>query len=109
MSRGYNTNGLFVDTGLLRDHVSKLREQKKTASGLYEMLLAMRGADEPSAVGRYDRILREVERLVEYLGRMADVLENASDDAVEMSRELGGLIRDDADQVHYVASNALML
>lgn len=109
MRKSCNHGGLFVDTGLLRDHVSKLREEKKTAVRLYESVEAMRNYADPEAYGQYTVVLRDIKQLIEYFDRMARVLAEAGDEAVHLSREIGDLLKDDAAQVRHVSSHAFML
>ena len=109
MSRGHNTNGLLVDTGLLRDHVSKLREQKKLATRLYNTVLAMKNASDPTVAYQYDPILRDVEQMIEYFTRMAKVLTHVGDDAVQLNRQIGGIIEDSTDLARHVSNTTFML
>ena len=109
MRNGYDQNGLFVDTGLLRDHVSKLREEKKTAVKLRDSIKAMRNCCDPEAYDNYAPVLCDVNQLVEYLERMARLLDEAGDEAVVLSREIAALLDEDAANTHYVASKAIML
>lgn len=109
MSKGFNQNGVFIDTGLLRDHVSKLRKERKLAERLRESLLAMRNCSDPAAFSQFYPVLRDVDQLCEYLERMARLLDNAGDEAIQLSHEIGQLIEDDAAQTRYVSSNAFML
>jgi len=105
----YNKSSLFVDTGLLRDHVSKLREKKKIATRLYENVMGMRNADDPTSSYRYDSILRDIEQLMEYFDRMATLLSNVGDDAIELSHKLNTLIKEDTEYTHYTISNNFLL
>lgn len=109
MSFDHRQSDVFVDTGLLRDHVSKLCEQKKTATKLYNNVLAMRNCGDPSEYGKYYPILRDIDQLIDYLYTMYKVLNNAEDDAVQLSRVIGNLIEDGADNVRHTDSNAFML
>ena len=109
MSKNRIKNTLFVDTGFLRDHVSKLREQKKLASRLYENVAAMKQVDDPTVAYKYDPVLRDIRQLIEYFDRMADFLSNVDDDAVQLSNELQALLRDDTDETKRAISNTFML
>ena len=97
MSKDHHNSGLYVDVGLLRDHISKLREQKKLASGLYENIAFMRSAADPETAYRYDPVLRDIERMMEYFDAMAKLLAETADEATLLSHELRGMIRDSAD------------
>ena len=109
MSRHFNRDDLFVDTELLRDHVSKLREKKKIATKLYENVRGMRRSDEPENAYRYNSLLREIEQLIEYFDRMAAYLSDMSDDAVELSRKMGNLIEENTEYTRYIISDNYML
>ena len=109
MSPNHSRDDFFVDTGLLRDHVSKLREQRKIASRLYANVLAMRNCSDPSVSYRYNSLLRDIERLIEYLDRMAQVLSATGDDAIMVSRKLGNLIYDDTIETRRKVSSSINL
>ena len=109
MSKGQYKNGFFVDAGLLRDHVSKLRQEKKMASELYRKVATMKSQADPAVAYQYDPVLRDIEQLVEYFGRTADLLAHINDEAVHLSRELRGLIEDDTEQAWRIAAENIML
>lgn len=109
MRKEYNQDGLFVDTGLLRDHVSKLQNENKIAERLRESLEAMQSISDPSAFGQYKSVLRDVDQLCEYLTRMARLLDNTGDEAVQLSHEIGKLIEDDAAYTNHISSKTFML
>lgn len=109
MSKGGNHNGTFVDTGLLRDHVSKLREQRKTAVKLYENVRMMKQLADPAEAYQYDSILRNVNQLIEYFDRMSKVLAEVEDDAIVLSHRIKALIQEDADRAHHEISKAILL
>ena len=109
MSKGNHKNGLFVDTRFLRDHVSKLREEKKLASRLYEQVAAMKRCCDPAVSYQLDPILRDVNQLVEYFDKMAKVLDHVDDEAVRLSNELGEIIQDDTENLRRTTSDSYML
>lgn len=96
MIKNYH-NGLYVDTGLLRDHISKLREEKKLASRLYESVAFMKSVDDPTVAHRYDAVLYDIEQIIEYFNAMANQLAHIDDEAVQLSYELLGIIKDSTD------------
>ena len=109
MIKGNNKSGLFVDTDLLRDHVSKLREEKKMAISLYESVSAMKRTCDPTVSYQYDSVLRDIEQLMEYFGAMADLLDNIADDAIRLSHELHALIEEStATNRHIISDNYLL-
>lgn len=109
MSKNRNQNTLFVDTGFLRDHVSRLREQKKLASRLYENVAAMKRVDDPTVAYKYDPVLRDISKLIDYFGRMADFLSNVDDDAVQLNDKLEALLRDSTEDTKGAINNTFML
>lgn len=109
MSKYCRTDDFYLDTGLLRDHVSKLREQKKIASRLYATVSAMRNSSPPSEAYRYNSLLRDIEQLIAYFDKMADVLSNASDEAVYLKHKLSMIIEDDTYHARSVVRKSLML
>lgn len=109
MSKGNNKNGLYVDTGLLRDHVSKLRAEKKLAARLYESVSAMRAVADPASIHRYDSALRDIEQMIEYFSAMANQLAHIDDEAVRLSHEMRGLIEDSSDlNQRIIAENSML-
>ena len=109
MRRNHNKDGIFMDVGLLRDHISKLREEKKLASRLYENVVAMRNSAGPEFYSQYNSILRDIDQLIEYFGSMSMVISNTEAEAIRLSREIGALIEDGTERTHHVSSRAFML
>lgn len=109
MSRGYNKNGLFIDVGLLRDHISELREEKKMVERLYENVVAMKNCSDPSVYGQHYAILHDIDQLVEYFGRMTKVLAEAEAEAIQLSHTIGDKIEENTDRVRHTFSQSFML
>lgn len=109
MSKGNHRTGVYVDVGLLRDHVSKLREEKKTAMKLYDSVVMMRECSELPAGGQYSAVLRDVNQLIEYFNRMARVLAEAEDEAIRISKEIGIAIEDETELTRHTSSQNYML
>lgn len=109
MSKGYNANETYVDTGLLRDHVSKLREEKKLAMRLRDGIVAMRNNSDSAAFGEFYPILRDLDMMIEYFERMARVLAVTESEAVQLSRELGNEIEENTAQTQHRSSSSFML
>lgn len=108
MSKGYN-NGLYVDTGLLRDHISKLREEKKLASRMYENISVIKKAADPMVAYQYDSVLRDIEQIIEYFNAMANQLDHINDEAVQLSHKLRGIIDDSTDLSQRIAAENFIL
>ena len=96
MSKDYN-NGLHVDTGLLRDHISKLREEKKLVFELHENIAAIKTVVDPMVAYQYDSVLRDIEQMIEYFDAMENQLARIHDEGVQLSHELRGMIEDSTD------------
>lgn len=97
MSNRFESGDVFVHTGFLREHVSKLRAERKIALELRENVEAMKYLVELDELYRIQAILHETDLMVEYFGKMADSIENISDEATYLSRTMGGLIEDDTE------------
>jgi len=93
----------------LRDHISKLREERKLAARLYENVLAMKRCSDPAAAYQYDPILRDIDQLEEYFQRMASFLAEVEDEAVRLSNKLGRMIDEDTDSTRRTTSGTFML
>ena len=102
-------NGVYVDTGLLRDHVSTLREEKKLAYRLYENVALMKAVADPTVAYRYDSVLRDIEQMIEYFEKMANLLVHVGDEAVQLSNELGGMIKDSTDVSQRITAENFVL
>ena len=109
MSKGYHKNGLYVDTGLLRDHISKLQEEKKLASRLYENIAIMKTVADPMDAYQYDLVLRDIEQIIAYFNAMGDQLTHTVDEAVRLSDELRGIIVDSTDLSRRIAAENFVL
>lgn len=102
-------SGLYVDTGLLRDHVAKLREEKKLASRLYENIAFMKAVADPSQAHQYDSLLRDIEQMMDYFGKMATLLAEVAEDATVLSRELKGMIEDSTQHNQQITDKTFLL
>ena len=109
MSKDYNKNGLYVDTGLLRDHISKLREEKKLASRLFENIAFMKAFADPAVAHQYDLALRDIDRMIEYFDAMTNRLADVCDEATLLSGELRGMIEDSTDLSRRIVAESIML
>lgn len=109
MSRGYNKNGVYVDTGLLRDHISKLRQENKLATELYDSISAMKAVSDSAVAYQYDMVLREIGQIIEYLNTMANQLARIEEEAAQLSYELRGMIEDSTDLSHHIITRSFVL
>lgn len=109
MSYGSDKGGLFVDTGLLRDHVSKLQQEKKKALSLYENVAAMKALSKPEEAYRYDPILRDINELIEYFTRMANALAYTEDEAVQLGHDIARIIEEGTDETKAKVKREILL
>lgn len=109
MSRNHSQDGVFLDTGLLRDHVSKLREERKLALRLREAVVSMRMVSDPTVAYQYNSVLRDIDQLIEYFGRMAKLLDDVDDEAVALSLRLRAIIEEDTESAHRTIERAILL
>ena len=98
-----------MDTGLLRNHISKLREEKKLASRLYENIAVMKTVADPMVAYQYDSVLRDIEQVIEYFNAMANQLAHIADEAVQLSQELRDMIEDSTDLSQHITSKNFVL
>jgi hypothetical protein len=111
VSTRVDEGALFVNTGYLRDHVSKLRAQKKIALELRENVEKMKKLSDPESDSYYkfNSILREIEKMIGYFEKMADSLDDISDEATRLSRTMGRIIEDDIESTNFESSKAFSL
>jgi len=100
---------IHVDTGLLREHVSVVLEEKRIAMELQSHVETLMRISGDSARPQYQSILNRIENLVLYYQKMADALETVGEDAVMLHREIASKLRDDNDEATHVVSQHLML
>ena len=62
--------GFFLDTVLLRQHVAKIEQERRTAQRLYDQLEAAKALCAPEDQDRYRRLLDDVQGLVGYFHAM---------------------------------------
>ena len=109
MRHRYGASGTFVNTGLLRDHVSTLQEERKTALQLRESLIAMRNNCDSADFSSFTPVLRNVNQLIEYLERMARFLAETEEKVIVISRETARQIEDQSLHIGHVSSSTFML
>ena len=71
--------------------------------------MGMKMASDPVTAYQYGPILRDIEQVMEYFGRMASLLAHIDDEAVMLSRELGSLLEDDTANIHRTTDSVFAL
>jgi hypothetical protein len=101
-------NGLLVDTGYLRDHVSKLNDEKHRAIKLYNNLIALKQYCDPTIDDRCDIIIRDAKQLIEYFSTMSSVLRRVEDEADWISHKMGVTIEEDTYHTYHSSKNFML-
>ena len=109
MSANNSKSSAYVDTGLLRDHISKLREEKKFVSQLYENVMAMKIVADPTECYKYDSVLRDIEQMIGYFNAMVKELAHIDDGAVQLSYGLRSIIKDSEELTQRIITENFML
>lgn len=104
-----SSDGFLVDTGYLRDHVSKLNDEKHRAIKLYNNLVALKQCSDPSVADRCDSIIRDAKQLIEYFGTMSNVLRRVEDEADWISHKMEATIEEDAYHTYRSSKSTFML
>lgn len=104
-----SADAVFVNEGLLRDHVTKLHKQKKDALTLYERVVSMKELCDPIDLYKYDSILSDVNQLILYFDKMAEILAHIDDESVLLSMKLGSLILKDTEESYHKVRDSLKL
>ena len=102
-------DGIFVNTGFLREHVLKLRTEKKIALELRENVEAMKYLVELDELYKIQAILRDIDMMIDYFEKMADSMDTIGNEAVYLSRTIGGIVQDDTDATKSVVSKEIAL
>lgn len=100
---------IHIDTGLLREHVSVILEEKRIAEQLLYQVEKLRKLSSDSVGPQYNAIVKKIENLIQYYRRMAEALETLGDDAVMLYREIAQKLQDDNDKAKRDISNFFML
>ncbi|MBQ6825010.1 MAG: hypothetical protein IJP27_10175 [Clostridia bacterium] len=98
-----------MDTGMLRDHVSKLRQKKRIAIELYENVAMMRTLSDPALAYQYTSILSDIQKMIDYFTRMPDALAQIEDEATLLSQDVGGIIETHTEDVRRAVSSSFAL
>lgn len=109
MRKKQNENGLFVDAALLRDHVSKLRQQERLSMELYDMVAEMTYQDDAVLSNACRPILSDIKQLSEYFRTMSQVLAEVEDEAIHLSLKLGYMLEEDTAEANREISSTIML
>ena len=84
----------YADTRRLREHSARILEERRAAYLLYEQIRRAYDVADPANAALLGQMMQEANRLVDYFGAMADVIEDASDQLERLSVEIGLLLED---------------
>ena len=99
---------IHIDTRLLREHVSVVLEERRIAQRLYSNVEALQRISDEASRAQYRALLNKIDRLIQYFQKMADALEEISDGADALYRELSRLLGDDNDVAKSVLPNIML-
>lgn len=91
-------DGLYVNTRLLRDHVSDVAEQKKLAQQLLERIDWMQTADVDGPQDQYCHLQQKIHNLIQYYNNLEITLEEIEEKAVYLSRDIRNTVRSDTEE-----------
>ena len=103
MGKGLNSDGVFVDTGCLRNHVSKLRKEKQTALELYNKINSMKDLSDPADAYQYTPLIRDAKQMVDYFDTMIKSLTHIEEEAISTSKKIAEIVGDDIELSRKVA------
>ena len=88
----------------MRDHVSELQDERRTAQRLLESVRRTRDLGDPNQAAKYAHILNMAQDLADYYARMAKVFDEASYNTDTLLRWIRSILEEDADRVRYASS-----
>lgn len=88
---------LFLDTKLLRQHVTQIERELRCAQTLYDHIETARNLTAEELRDSYSRLLEDTQCLVTYFRAMANVIDNVSTNAEQTVLRIGRLLQDMAD------------
>ena len=109
MRRGRNRDGVFVDVGLLRDHISKLRRQYRTAEDLFASVNRLIRMADDDITHQHLSLHRDALQMCNYYEQMIRALSKVADEAVYVSYRIKHEIEDDTDRTRHISRRNLML
>lgn len=101
-------NQFYLDARYVDEHVSQLQDERRTAQRLRSAVIMTRDLGNPMLAPQYNRIIRSVDELVQYFGKMADTFEDLSYDAKKMQKRFKQLVEEGSEQVR-VENDKIMI
>ena len=101
-------DALFVDTRSLRDHVSIIQEEQKTARQLYQSVSLLRDVCDPSQEPNVRRALSRIQDLITYFERMEEGFEQMEQEAFQVHDSIASMLREDTDRVIETQHNLML-
>ena len=90
--------GLYVNVGLLRDHIVDVAEQKHLAQQLLDKVNLLQRMDAEGPQDQYRILQKKISNLVEYHSRLETTLEEIAEKAVQLSHDIHNAVRSDTDE-----------
>lgn len=85
---------LFLDTKLLRQHVTQIEQELRYTRILYDHIATARDRSGEELRGAYLKLLQDIQCLMDYFRVMAKVVDNIGDNAEYTVLRLGKLLQD---------------
>lgn len=102
-------DGLFLNTRLLREHVSEIKEERKTVLRLRESVNMIRNLSDPVMHAQINRILSDIDKERVYFEKMADAFEDIEYNALQCSRKISTLIASDTEYAETIVDDTFFL
>lgn len=89
---------IYLDTRLLRNQVSTLQDERKTAQRLRESVLTAKSLSDLAMYPYYNRMLNEINELIQYFGKMGEALESLEQNAFSLQKSIKSLVQAETDR-----------
>ena len=93
---------VYLNTRLLRDHVSRIQEERRTAQRLYESVRRAKELSDPTIESAYNGVLDDINALIRYFEKMEDAFDQIELKAIELNRTVQSLVQEGIDQTKEV-------
>ena len=89
----------YLDIKYLRDHVSEIQDERRTAQRLRSSIIAARDLGDPNLAPRYRSIISSADDLILYFDKMADVFDELAYEGNKLSKKISQMVEADSNQV----------
>ena len=89
---------IYLNTRLLRDRVSGIREERRTAQQLLESVRRTRELSDPAVQAEYNGILTDLNALIRFFEKMEETFEQIETEAIELNRTIESMLQEGIDR-----------